>query len=106
MVDTIDIFKMVKDEIFNDAFLDSRAETFKFKVDASDYVFKEGRKRVKVNLIFHTDHISLRYNHPDTETFMKVKAILEDVLFRAKLPYEILEGEKERGLLCLYFKLL
>lgn len=102
----IDLFALVKDEIFNNEILDKFPQIFKFKVDASEYVFREGRKKVKINLIFHTDHISLRYNHEDTETLRTVREILERILQKANLPYKVEEGKKEKGLLCLYFNLL
>lgn len=106
MSEMIDLFTLVKDEIFNNEILDKSAQTFKFKVDSSEYVFKEGRKKVKINLIFHTDHISLRYNHEGTESLQLVREILERLLQKANLPYKVEEGKKEKGLLCLYFNLL
>ena len=98
MSEMIDLFALVKDEIFNNEILDKSAQTFKFKVDSSEYVFKEGRKKVKINLIFHIDHISLRYNHEGTKSLQLVREILERLLQKANLPYKVEEGKKEKGL--------
>ena len=103
MIDTLALIPLMKQSISENEDLMGRLCSQTNKIDSVEYVFKEGRKKVKLNLIFHSDHLSLRYNHGQTKTYEMVTQQVFKVLDNLKVPYSIVDnGADKHKIHCLY----
>ena len=103
MIDTLALIPLMKQSISENEDLKERLCSQTNKIDSVEYVFKEGRKKVKLNLIFHSDHLSLRFNHGQTKTFEMVMQQVFKVLDNLKVPYKTVDnGADKHKIYCLY----
>ena len=103
MIDTLALIPLVKKSISENEDLNEKLQSLTNRVDSIEYVFKEGRKKVKLNLIFHSDHLSLRYNHGQTKTYELVTQQVFKVLDNLKVPYSTVDnGADKHKIHCLY----
>ena len=103
MIDTLALIPLMKQSISENEDLMGRLCSQTNKIDSVEYVFKEGRKKVKLNLIFHSDHLSLRYNHGQTKTYEMVTQQVFKVLDNLKVPYsQVDNGADKHKIHCLY----
>ena len=103
MIDTLALIPLMKQSISENEDLMERLCSQTNKIDSVEYVFKEGRKKVKLNLIFHSDHLSLRYNHGQTKTYEMVTQQVFKVLDDLKVPYKTVDnGADKHKIRCLY----
>ena len=103
MIDTLALIPLMKQSISENEDLMERLCSQTNKIDSVEYVFKEGRKKVKLNLIFHSDHLSLRYNHGHTKTLDLMTQQVFKVLDDLKVPYKTVDnGADKHKIYCLY----
>lgn len=97
MIDTLVLIPLIKKAVFKDSSLSNRIQSITTRIDSIGYVFKRGRKTINVNLVFHSDKISIRYDHPEMKsTITGVLRVVSSVLDAVKVSYgkEFVEPDK------------
>lgn len=97
MIDTLALIPLIKKAVFKDLNLSAKIQSMTNRIDSVEYVFKRGRKTVNVDLVFHSDRISIRYNHPEMKsTITGVLRVVSSVLDAVNVPYgkEFVEPDK------------
>src|SRR5574344_572221 len=96
MIDTLALIPLVKKSISENENLNEKLQSLTNRVESIEYVLKEGRKKVKLDLIFHSDHLSLRYNHGQTRTYEMVTQQVFKVLDNLKVPYSTVDNGADK----------
>ena len=105
MIDTLALIPLMKQSISENEDLMGRLCLQTNKIDSVEYVLKEGRKKVKLNLIFHSDHLSLRYKHGQNKTYEMVTQQVFKVLDNITVPYSTVDnGDDKHKNYCIYIK--
>lgn len=97
MTDTLALIPLITKAISDDLSLSARIHSVTNRIDSVRYVFKRGRKLVTVNIVFHSDRISIRYDHPEMKsTIVGVVRVVSSVLDAVGVSYgkEFVEPDK------------